>query len=256
MRIKRSDLKKVLNAFITEAIQEIENESVNRLRRANDGCGETNFEEDTDRLRRSDRGYGESDFEEDIDRLRRSERGHGETDFEEAATTGPQDPNSKAQQPSAASSAALHTRDKSQMQGVGPKRDMSNAFEPIGQKKEAATNFDPNVTVPLSPESPNAIAQTQRKSEKQAQIKQITQSQQKEMEKQGWKFQRQSDGNWSALPPPKSGGSMPKQESADSAIEKKEKFIKANKDSFKRRYGARGLEVLYATANEKFSKSK
>lgn len=54
-----------LKEMIREAFKE-EMESIDRLNRAKDGYGETEFEEDADRLRRAADGYDESPFEEDV----------------------------------------------------------------------------------------------------------------------------------------------------------------------------------------------
>jgi hypothetical protein len=50
MKVKISELRSAINKFLTEALAEIEQEDVDRLRRAKDGYGETEFEEDVDRL--------------------------------------------------------------------------------------------------------------------------------------------------------------------------------------------------------------
>jgi hypothetical protein len=54
-----------LKEMLREAFKS-EIESVDRLNRAADGYGETEFEEDADRLRRAADGYGETEFEEDV----------------------------------------------------------------------------------------------------------------------------------------------------------------------------------------------
>lgn len=148
-------------------------------------------------------GYGETEFEEDVDRLRRAADGHGETEFEEAAV-GPKDPSQTTQQ-SAQSSAALHQRDKSQMQGVGPRPTMANAFgnEQQPQKKETIGDQpDPNKTSILTPNSPNAQARAQQKQQRMDQIKNVVGPQgQQSLEKDGWKFEKDPSGNWTAKPP-------------------------------------------------------
>lgn len=285
MKVKVAELRMAINKFLTEALAEIEQEDVDRLRRAKDGYGETEFEEDVDRLRRAADGYGETEFEE--------------------ALAGPKDPSVKTNQ-SPQASAALHTRDKSQMQGVGPRPTMATAFGDEGdnqdQKKNPDSTFNPNKTVALSPTSPNVVAREKMKADRQASIKQISQQQQQQMAQDGWKFEKDPSGNWMAKPPrlgeseEEGQGFAPKYDGAGNVTnrpgqgfkpsydkngnvsnrkytkdqmkfkddekvkesaapsDKEEEFIKKNKADFKKRYGARWKEVLYATANEKFRK--
>ncbi len=80
MRIRLSEFKKIINKFLTETLEEMEQN-------------------------------------EDIDRMNRAKDGYGETEFEEAAPP-----------PSAPQSAKPRIKDKSQMQGVGPRPTMANAF--------------------------------------------------------------------------------------------------------------------------------
>lgn len=123
--------------------------------------------------------------QEDVERLNRSnDDADAECgdEFEEAAV-GTLDPR-LAPKPAGAS-AALHTRDKSQMQGVGPRPSMSNAFDQLNQMPQL----------------------------------------------------------------------QPKKE-AHVPTDKEEDFVKANKEDFKKRYGAKYKDVLYATAKKKFGEKK
>jgi hypothetical protein len=120
------------------------------------------------------------------------------------------------------------------MQGKGGQQSLTQVFgndqpqQP--QKKEAATDFNPNKTAELPPEeNPNSsdadrtfqkTMNGQLKAAKQQAIKQISHQQQAEMQAQGWKFDRQPDGNWSASPP-KNGGSQSSQKQQESKKSKK-----------------------------------
>ncbi len=114
------------------------------------------------------------------------------------------------------------------MQGVGPRPTMANAFgdqpqqpqKKEGPEDQVGSNFDPNKTNPLSSDSPNVVARAANKAANQAQIKQISHQQQAQMQSQGWKFDRQPDGNWSASPP-KSGGSQSSAQKQESKKPKK-----------------------------------
>jgi hypothetical protein len=109
--------------------------------------------------------------------------------------------------------------------GIG-KPSLPNKQE--GSEDQTGNNFNPNKTSELPPEENPDSSDADRtfqktmngqlKAAKQQAIKQISHQQQAEMQAQGWKFDRQPDGNWSASPP-KSGGSsssMQKQESKKS----------------------------------------
>lgn len=227
MRIRLSEFKKIIQKFLSEAIDEMEQESV-------------------DRVNRHERGYDDSEFDESVDRMNRARDGYGETEFEEAslppsapqsakpkvkdksqmqgvgprptmanafndpgkkqeAAAGTVDPNLKPK--SASSSAALHTRDKSQMQGVGPRPTMATAFGDQSQQKKEddEPNFDPGKTNVLNKDfvHPGEKERQQIKQGRQDQIKQISQQHQAQMQKDGWKFEKHpsGEGNWTATPP-------------------------------------------------------
>jgi hypothetical protein len=65
MRIRLSEFKKIINKFLKETLEDMQNEDTDRVRRHNDGYGD-DLEEDTDRLRRAKDGYGETEFEEGV----------------------------------------------------------------------------------------------------------------------------------------------------------------------------------------------
>jgi hypothetical protein len=241
MKIRLSEFRQIINQFISEALEEMEKESVDRLRRAQDGYGETAFEEDTDRLRRAKDGYGETEFEESTSMISKpqaqsSAKGSAalhSKDKSKMQGVGPR-PNlanafgdqsqkkettmiSKPQpQSSAKKSASLHSKDKSQMQGVGPRPSLSTAF---GNEKQEDLDLDPNKTAVLPPDQrPNSdeaekqfnanqlaqkkAAEAERRKQNIEKIKTVhSPAGQKALEKDGWKITRQAGGNWSALPP-------------------------------------------------------
>ncbi len=276
MRIRLSEFKKIINKFLSETLEEMQEdhtshsaesgysaeieEDVDRLRRAKDGYGETEFEEavtppsapQSSKIKVKDKskmqGVGPrptmanafsslnkkegvddppqeyDDSEVRVDKLTKGNADHpiarsierhfdrqnvknkGPSKFlnKKEAAVGSVDPRLKPQ--AAASSAALHTRDKSQMQGVGPRPTMATAFGDQGQqKKEEEEPFNPNKTNVLDKDfvHPGAKERQQIKQGRQDQIKQISHQQQAQMQSQGWKFDRQPDGNWYATPPAK-----------------------------------------------------
>jgi hypothetical protein len=79
MKVKVGELRK----FFRENFEQfLKDESVNRLDRARDGYGETEFEESTEEVEAVVEGADE-DVEESVNRLNRAEAGYGETEFEE-----------------------------------------------------------------------------------------------------------------------------------------------------------------------------
>jgi hypothetical protein len=126
MRIRLSEFRKIIHKFISEAMDEMEQESVDRLNRARDGYGETEFEES---------------IQQEDHTAHSKESGYSDEVVE--ALTGASGGMDKPK--TASSSAALHTRDKSQMKGVGPRPTMANAFNDPGKKQEAAAASDQEV---------------------------------------------------------------------------------------------------------------
>lgn len=230
MRIRLSEFRAIINKFISEAMEEMEQESVDRLNRHASGYDDSEFDESVDRLNRARDGYGETEFEEGAGMLMPGQSSCSSQE-NEAAGVGPKDPTAKPQ--SAGSSAALHTRDKSQMQGVGPRPTMATAFGDQNQQKKEDEEHDPNKTAVLTPgqrpDSERAERQFMagQKAKKAAhdkeQIKTISQQHQAAMQKDGWKFDRHpsGNGNWTATPP-----AVKKQESAFSESKKLKKTKK------------------------------
>jgi hypothetical protein len=175
MKVKLSQLKRALR----EAFEKHQ-EDVDRLRRAQDGRGETEFEEDVDRLRRAQDGRGETEFEEDVDRLRRAQDGRGETEFEEGNLTfNPMDDEENGKSHAVPSEIDLGDT------GGGAPGSLAAAYDPVTDQR-------------------------------------LT-----------------TEDELSEVSPPS---------------DKAEEFIKKNKKSFQKRYGARWKEVLYSTAWKKFGK--
>jgi hypothetical protein len=156
------------------------------------------------------------------------------TDLKKEAPAGTLDPRLKPQP--AQASAALHGRDKSQMQGVGPAPTMMDPkrdpFKPIGEAP--AGTLDPR----LKPQSTQASAALHGKD----------------------KSQMQGVGPRPTMTDPKRDPFKPlggdQMQEASPPSDKAEDFIRKNKDSFKKRYGARWKQALYGAAWEKFGKKK
>ncbi len=278
MRVKLSELRKAINQFLQEALEQ--HEDLDRLRRAKDGYGETDFEESVQQEDIQQEDIQQEDIQQEDHTAHSKESGY--TNEVEEALTGASGGMDKPK--SASSSAALHTRDKSkmqgvgprptmatafgnekpqqkkeaapppqdprrqtslgnpkkgvQMQGVGPRPTMSNAFDDLGKKKTEDKEQDPNKTVeiPRTPTDLDAVERqfsadmrAKKKAANQETIKQISQQQQGEMQKQGWKFTRHPSGNWQATPPPKEGMqeiSPPGKTSHGKSYEKVTKAIK------------------------------
>jgi len=225
-------------------------------------------------------------FKEDQDRLRRSEDGYGETDFEEGlAGTGPAMPSSQRQFKDKSSMQQVGpapTLDPNQP-GRNP---FTNLNEPpkkaegVNQSRRKARGYqneDP-ADYPVSEVGNSTLEPTQILSpEEQAYDSgkvagipslttpkpfNVTPKSQKAVYKLGvnaekdlknmaaaspeFKFTKQPNGDFEF-----SRKDQLKKENAPSN-EKAEDFIKKNKADFKKRYGARWEEVLYSAANKKF----
>lgn len=208
MKVRVSELRKLLNKAIMEVLQAEDHSAHSK-----------------------DSGYS-SEVEESISREKRAEHGYGNEDTPEyddvmETTLGASDPNKFQPQQSANQSAALHTRDKSQMQGVGPRPGMDTAFAPIGGQKEAMTGAT-NPNKPQMGAQASANLHTRDKSQMQGVGPRPTMA--------------------------TAFGDQPPKKEAAGPSDKAEDFMRKNKADYKKRYGARWKDALYADAAKKSKK--
>lgn len=121
-------------------------------------------------------------------------------------------------------------------------KDLLETFQNFAQEVNAVSeaeepDFDPDKTGVVKRDN------TSNKLEKDF----VVTSNMKEMEKEGWIFQRDPNGGWIATNPHlKKEVKLP--------TDKEEDFVTKNKDKFKKIYGTNYKKYLYGVANKKFGK--
>lgn len=201
MKVKISQFRQMVREALMEALEE------DHTSHSKESSYSHDVEESISREKRAEHGYTNEDSPEYDDLME---------DQQTEAMTGASDPN-KPQPGSASSSAALHTRDKSQMQGVGPRPTMATAFQDPGKKQEAMTGATP----PTKPQTGSASASASLHTRDKSQMQGVG-------------------------PRPTMQTAFPK----EGLQEKAKLFIKSNKAAYKQKHGQTWKEALMAAAKQ------
>lgn len=215
MKVKISQFRQMVREALMEALAE------DHTSHSKESSYSHDVEESIDTEKRAKLGYAGEQPTGEYDVI-----GLHEADVAEAMT-GATDPSQKSQQGSASSSAALHTRDKSQMKGVGPRPTMATAFG--DQKpKEAMTGATPPTKPQQSSASSSASLHTRDKSQMQGVGPRPT--------------MQNAFGDQ---------GQQQQQNKPQEGLQEKAKlFIKSNKAAYKQKHGSTWKEALMAAAKQ------